>query len=202
MADASSVDRPFVYVNMAMTVDGKITSAARDHPRFTSVEDRRNMDRLRAEADAILVGAGTLRADNPRLHVRDTEMQAYRRSLGKGRGCVRGRGVDHDDLVTAIAKRCQACQALSDVARFIPSRDHHADAQESIRLRRCAHQLGSRLFHASCSRIVSPTRPPPTVSRVWFPPTTSRRDAVAQANTSREKVRWNYAKRSSNWVEG
>ncbi len=75
--------RPFVYINMAMTADGKITSAAREYPRFTSDVDRRTMDRLRAEADAVLIGAGTLRADDPAMHVRDPGMQAYRRSLGK-----------------------------------------------------------------------------------------------------------------------
>jgi len=75
--------RPFVYINMAMTVDGKITSAQREYPRFTSDLDRTTMDRLRAEADAIVVGAGTLRADDPPLHVRDSGMRAYRESLGK-----------------------------------------------------------------------------------------------------------------------
>lgn len=75
--------RPFVYMNMAMTADGKITSAAREYPRFTSETDRLTMDRLRAEADAVLVGAGTLRADDPPLHVRDAKMQAHRRALGK-----------------------------------------------------------------------------------------------------------------------
>lgn len=75
--------RPFVYINMAMTADGKITSAGREYPRFTSDLDRRTMDRLRAEADAVVVGAGTLRADDPPLHVRDAEMRAYRDSLGK-----------------------------------------------------------------------------------------------------------------------
>jgi 2,5-diamino-6-(ribosylamino)-4(3H)-pyrimidinone 5'-phosphate reductase len=72
-----------VYINMAMTADGKITSAGREYPRFTSDLDRRTMDRLRAEADAVVVGAGTLRADDPPLHVRDAEMRAYRDSLGK-----------------------------------------------------------------------------------------------------------------------
>jgi 2,5-diamino-6-(ribosylamino)-4(3H)-pyrimidinone 5'-phosphate reductase len=75
--------RPFVYINMAMTADGKITSARREEPRFTSRRDKKTMDRLRAEADAVLVGAGTLRADDPPLHIRDAEMKAYRRSLGK-----------------------------------------------------------------------------------------------------------------------
>ena len=75
--------RPFVYMNMAMTVDGKITSTRREYANFTSDLDRRTMDRLRAEADAILIGAGTLRADDPPLDVREPEMQRYRRSLGK-----------------------------------------------------------------------------------------------------------------------
>jgi 2,5-diamino-6-(ribosylamino)-4(3H)-pyrimidinone 5'-phosphate reductase len=81
--------RPFVYINMAMTADGKITSASREYPRLTSDLDRQTMDRLRAEADAIVVGAGTLRADNPALHVRDAGMRAHRESLGKPAGLVR-----------------------------------------------------------------------------------------------------------------
>lgn len=82
------MDRPFVYLNMAMTADGKITSARREYPKFTSPLDRKTMDRLRAEADAIVVGAGTLRADDPPLHVRDAEMLAYRESLGKPPGLL------------------------------------------------------------------------------------------------------------------
>ncbi len=80
--------RPFVYANMAMTADGKITSAGRDHPRFTSERDKKTMDRLRAEADAILVGAGTIRADDPPLRVRDEDMRRYRESLGKPPGLL------------------------------------------------------------------------------------------------------------------
>jgi 2,5-diamino-6-(ribosylamino)-4(3H)-pyrimidinone 5'-phosphate reductase len=75
--------RPFVYVNMAMTADGKITSVRREYPRFTSELDRRQMDKLRAEADGLLLGAGTMRADDPSWRVRTPEMREYRRSLGK-----------------------------------------------------------------------------------------------------------------------
>jgi len=81
--------RPFVSINMAASVDGKITSAAREHPRMTSDYDRERMDRLRAESDAVLVGAGTMRADNPKLHVRGAAMQQYRRSLGKPEGLLK-----------------------------------------------------------------------------------------------------------------
>jgi 2,5-diamino-6-hydroxy-4-(5-phosphoribosylamino)pyrimidine 1'-reductase len=83
------VDRPFVCVNMAASVDGKITSAAREYPSMTSVLDRVEMDRLRAESDAILLGAGTLRADDPTLGVRSPEMRARRRALGKPAGLPR-----------------------------------------------------------------------------------------------------------------
>ena len=82
------MSRPFVCINMAMTADGKITSARREEPDFASPRDTKAMDRLRAEADAILVGAGTLRADDPALGVRDAEMQAHRLSLGKPDGLV------------------------------------------------------------------------------------------------------------------
>lgn len=82
------MDRPYVTMNMAMTVDGKITSARREEPAFTSRRDKKTMDRYRAEADAILLGAGTLRADDPPLHVRDPEMIAYRASLGKPAGLL------------------------------------------------------------------------------------------------------------------
>ena len=90
------MERPFVCINMAMTVDGKITSAAREESAFASRYDKKTMDRLRAEADAVLVGAGTLRADDPPLHVRDPEMKAHRRSLGRPDGLV-------NVLVTASA---------------------------------------------------------------------------------------------------
>lgn len=82
-------ERPFVYINMAMSADGKITSATREYPRFTSDYDRRSMDRLRAEADALVVGAGTVRADDPPLHVRDAEMLAYRRTIGRSTGLLK-----------------------------------------------------------------------------------------------------------------
>ena len=83
------MDRPFVYVNMAMTVDGKITSSAREYPRFTSDHDRKHMDRLRAAADGIMLGAETTRVDNPAWHVRSAAARDYRKSLGKPEGLLR-----------------------------------------------------------------------------------------------------------------
>jgi riboflavin-specific deaminase-like protein len=47
------------------------------------------MDRLRASADAVLVGAQTMRADRPKLYVRTPEMQELRQSLGKPEGLLK-----------------------------------------------------------------------------------------------------------------
>lgn len=75
--------RPHIVINMASSVDGKITSARREYPRLTSKRDKILMDRIRAESDAVAIGAGTLRADDPPLQIRDPEMRAYRTQLGK-----------------------------------------------------------------------------------------------------------------------
>lgn len=83
------MDRPFVFINMAATADGKITSARREYPRFASANDRARMDRLRAAADAVLLGAGTLRADDPALHVRSEPARRQRAALGKPPGLLR-----------------------------------------------------------------------------------------------------------------
>jgi 2,5-diamino-6-(ribosylamino)-4(3H)-pyrimidinone 5'-phosphate reductase len=103
------MNRPLVGINMAMTADGKITSAQREEPAFASRYDKTVMDKLRAEADAVLVGAGTLRADDPPLHVRDAEMQAHRRSLGKPDGLV-------NVLVTASASVDPGARFFTDGA--------------------------------------------------------------------------------------
>jgi riboflavin-specific deaminase-like protein len=53
-------NRPFVFINMAITADGKIATANREVASFGSGRDRRQLLALRAQADAILVGARTV----------------------------------------------------------------------------------------------------------------------------------------------
>jgi riboflavin-specific deaminase-like protein len=51
---------PFVFVNVAMTADGKITTANRKVTSFSSPRDRQHMLELRARADAVMAGARTV----------------------------------------------------------------------------------------------------------------------------------------------
>jgi len=62
--------RPRVIVNCAMSADGKIASKERKQLRISSEEDMARVKELRLSVDAILVGVGTILADDPHLTVK------------------------------------------------------------------------------------------------------------------------------------
>lgn len=65
--------RPFVVAKLATTLDGAIAAADGSSQWITGECARVDAHRLRAESDAIVVGAGTVRADDPSLTVRHVE---------------------------------------------------------------------------------------------------------------------------------
>ncbi|MGP3684732.1 bifunctional diaminohydroxyphosphoribosylaminopyrimidine deaminase/5-amino-6-(5-phosphoribosylamino)uracil reductase RibD [Streptomyces sp. IBSNAI002] len=65
--------RPYVLWKYAATLDGRIAAADGTSRWISSPESRADVHRLRAESDAVVVGSGTLRADDPHLAVRGIE---------------------------------------------------------------------------------------------------------------------------------
>jgi 5-amino-6-(5-phosphoribosylamino)uracil reductase len=75
--------RPYTIVSCAVSLDGYLDDTSPDRLILSGPEDLDEVDELRARADAILVGAGTIRADNPRLLIRDQARVAARESAGR-----------------------------------------------------------------------------------------------------------------------
>ncbi|RJQ77336.1 dihydrofolate reductase family protein [Amycolatopsis panacis] len=76
-------ERPHVLLSAAQSLDGYLDDASDTRLLLSNEDDFAEVDRLRAEADAILVGAGTVRADNPRLLVRSAKLRQERLAAGK-----------------------------------------------------------------------------------------------------------------------
>ena len=74
--------RPNVIINSAMSADGKISSFERRQVRISSQADRARVDLLRAESDAVMVGVGTVLADDPGLRVKSVSSREARRKRG------------------------------------------------------------------------------------------------------------------------
>lgn len=68
-----TTDRPYLFLKMATTLDGKIATRTGHSKWITGEESRADVHRLRALCQAVIVGGGTLRADDPRLNVRRAE---------------------------------------------------------------------------------------------------------------------------------
>ena len=72
------MDRPFVHINVAATADGKIDTFERRGAAISSARDKERVDRLRAEADAVMVGGHTLHDEDPKLTVKSESLRAER----------------------------------------------------------------------------------------------------------------------------
>ena len=76
--------RPFVTYKAAVTLDGRMTVPGERW--VTSEESRRIVHMLRGASDAVAVGMGTVRADDPRLDARDVDAAKQPRRLAFGQG--------------------------------------------------------------------------------------------------------------------
>jgi 5-amino-6-(5-phosphoribosylamino)uracil reductase len=94
------VKRPYVLLSVATSLDGHIDDATPERLILSNAEDLDRVDAERAAADAILVGAATIAADDPRLLVRSAARRAERVARGVPPSPIKvtitrtGRGLD------------------------------------------------------------------------------------------------------------
>ncbi|AKU07420.1 2,5-diamino-6-(ribosylamino)-4(3H)-pyrimidinone 5'-phosphate reductase [Haloferax gibbonsii] len=71
-----------VHVNAAASLDGKLSSRRREQVKISGDEDFARVDEIRAAADAVAVGVGTVLADDPHLTLDDPDLVAAREDRG------------------------------------------------------------------------------------------------------------------------
>lgn len=81
--------RPWVTLKLAASLDGRIATKTGESQWITSPESRKVVQQLRFEADAILVGAGTARKDNPRLDARSGQSKKILKVILGSRGSIK-----------------------------------------------------------------------------------------------------------------
>ncbi|GAA0221446.1 2,5-diamino-6-(ribosylamino)-4(3H)-pyrimidinone 5'-phosphate reductase [Halobaculum roseum] len=73
----------YVHVNAAVSVDGKLSSRRREQVEISGADDFDRVDRIRAAADAVLVGVGTVLADDPHLTLDEEDRRVQRLRDGR-----------------------------------------------------------------------------------------------------------------------
>ncbi len=131
--------RPRVIVNCAMSPDGKIAGAERRQLRISSPEDMDRVKRLRAECQAILVGAGTILADDPHLTVKGLppEKQALRVVLDP-------RGKIPENALVLDARARTLVATLEDCVRQYPGAETVRLGKGTLDLKALLDALGQR----------------------------------------------------------
>ncbi|WAI00760.1 2,5-diamino-6-(ribosylamino)-4(3H)-pyrimidinone 5'-phosphate reductase [Methanogenium organophilum] len=81
--------RPHVFVNLAMSADGKLSTIERRQVRISGDADFRRVDLIKSQSDAIMVGIGTVLADDPSLTVKDATLRKERADDGRDENPVR-----------------------------------------------------------------------------------------------------------------
>ena len=149
--------RPFVILKLALTLDGRV--AVPGTRWVTGEESRRRVHELRAQVDAVAVGMGTVREDDPQLTARDVGVAKQPRRLAFGRGPLPD---GSDSSCAPVGSRtssrrwrqreCSRC--CSRAARTLAEGFLRADLVDKVLLVRCAADRRQRSL--VCARLAGP----------------------------------------------
>jgi 2,5-diamino-6-(ribosylamino)-4(3H)-pyrimidinone 5'-phosphate reductase len=143
------MERPFTFINSAMSADGKISTKKRKQVKISGKSDFDRVDALRASADAVMVGIGTVVADDPSLTVKSEERRKRRVAEGKDENPARivvdskartplaadvfKKGVGKRIVVVSRAAPADKVEALKEKADVIIAGNEEVDLAEMAR---------------------------------------------------------------------
>jgi 5-amino-6-(5-phosphoribosylamino)uracil reductase len=146
-------DRPYTLLSCGMSIDGYVDSATVKRLPLSNDADFDRVDAVRASCDAILVGANTVRNDNPRLLIRSPERRRDRLACGLTPSPMKVTVTSHGDLdpcanffTTGDAEKlvycptasvAAACRRLGHVATVV-------DAGQPVEMRGICEDLSGR----------------------------------------------------------
>jgi len=146
-------DRPYTLLSCALSIDGYLGNASPPRLELSNDADFDRVDAVRASCDAILVGARTVRHDNPRLLVRSEARREARRARGMPASPIKvtvtGRGeLDPDAHFFAAGDAeklvyCTSERALDTSSRLGPVATV-LDGGQTVDMRRISEDLGDR----------------------------------------------------------
>lgn len=146
-------DRPYTLLSCGMSMDGYLDCASGERLLLSNEADFDRVDGVRAASDAILVGASTIRRDNPRLVVRDEARVAMRTASDQGPTPVKVTVSRHGDLdpaarffTTGDCEKLVYCPsaAYDDVRRRLGAVATVVDGGPTVDVRRLSEDLHDR----------------------------------------------------------
>jgi 2,5-diamino-6-(ribosylamino)-4(3H)-pyrimidinone 5'-phosphate reductase len=120
--------RPHVWVNVAMSADGKLSTRERRQVKISGKDDFSRVDLLKSESDAVMVGIGTVLADDPSLTVKSPALKEKRKE----------RGVDENPVRVVVDSRLRCPRHASLLhkgeGRRIIACNNRADPDKAVEL--------------------------------------------------------------------
>lgn len=146
-------ERPYILLSCGMSIDGYLDDVTAERLLLSNEADFDRVDEVRAECDAILVGAGTIRQDNPRLLVRSEARRAARVARGEAPDPVKVTVTGRCDLApeasfftTGASEKIVYCAtpALEAAGKLLGDRATVVDGGDPVDVRRAAMDLSAR----------------------------------------------------------
>ena len=146
-------DRPYTLLSCGMSIDGYLGSASPRRLELSNDADFDRVDAVRASCDAILVGAATVRNDNPRLLVRSQDRRDERMARGTPavadqghRDRAGGAGPRADFFTTGDTEKLVYCASprVVDARSRLGNVATVVDGGQRVKMRRISEDLGAR----------------------------------------------------------